>query len=134
MNKSIFKRIVTISALAGAFGVIFGAFGAHALKERLPVHDLETLRTGVLYLFVHALAAFGVGIAGLQQAGGRWLKASGILFLCGILFFSGSLFVISTASLTGFPKSFVGPITPIGGLLFIIGWLTLATHFARADH
>jgi uncharacterized membrane protein YgdD (TMEM256/DUF423 family) len=132
MSKSIFHRIAMFAAFTGAFGVIFGAFGAHALKERLPEHDLETLRTGVLYLFVHALAAIGVALAGLQNSAGRWLKASGILFLCGILFFSGSLFLISTAALTGFPKSFIGPITPIGGLLFILGWLSLAMHFARS--
>lgn len=124
MNNTFFNRIQTLAAGIGAIGVIFGAFGAHFLKSRLPVGDLETIKTGVLYLFIHTLATLLV-CALSQHSPNRVLKASSLAFIIGTVMFSGSLFVIGTASLTGFPVSMIGFITPLGGLAFILGWILL---------
>lgn len=124
MNSTFFNRIQTLAAGIGAIGVIFGAFGAHFLKSKLPVGDLETIKTGVLYLFIHTLATLLV-CALSQHSPNRVLKASSLAFIIGTVMFSGSLFVIGTASLTGFPVSMIGFITPLGGLAFILGWILL---------
>lgn len=125
MNDSFFNRLQSIAATLGAVGVIFGAFGAHFLKSRLDVSNLETIKTGVLYLFIHTLATLFVCSSSKQYPDSRQLRISGIAFVTGILMFSGSLFIIGTASLTGFPVSSIGFITPLGGLSFILGWLFL---------
>lgn len=124
MNTSFFSRLQTFAALSGAIGVIFGAFGAHFLKARLDVSHLETIKTGVLYLFIHTLATLLV-CALARQNPNRALMGAGLAFMIGILMFSGSLFIIGTASLTGFPVSTIGFVTPLGGLSFIIGWIFL---------
>jgi uncharacterized membrane protein YgdD (TMEM256/DUF423 family) len=125
MNSPFFKRLQTIAAVLGAVGVMFGAFGAHFLKSRLPAGDLETIKTGVLYLFIHSIAALLVCALSSQNPTSRGLKNAGIAFIAGVLLFSGSLFIIGTSSLTGFPASVIGPVTPIGGLCFIAGWIFL---------
>jgi len=126
MNSTFFHRLKTLAAITGVLGVIIGAFGAHFLKSRLDATNLETLKTGVLYLFIHTIATLLVCVmAQRQQSQDRWLRLSGIAFLTGIVMFSGSLFIIATKSLTGFPASAIGFITPLGGLCFILGWLFL---------
>lgn len=125
MNNSFFNRLQVIAAAIGAIGVIFGAFGAHYLKSRLPAGDLETIKTGVLYLFIHTLAALVVCTLSQQATTSRLLKLAGIAFITGVILFSGSLFIIATSSLTGFPVSAIGIITPLGGLSFILGWIFL---------
>lgn len=109
----------------GAIGVIFGAFGAHFLKSRLDVGNIETIKTGVLYLFIHTLATLFVCVRAKQLPGSRQLRIAGLAFVIGMVMFSGSLFIIGTASLTGFPVSTIGFITPLGGLCFILGWIFL---------
>jgi uncharacterized membrane protein YgdD (TMEM256/DUF423 family) len=128
MNDSFFNRLQSIAAAMGALGVIFGAFGAHFLKSRLDVANLETIKTGVLYLFIHVLASLFICARSKQHPDSRQLRMAGIAFIIGITMFSGSLFVIGTASLTGFPVSSIGFITPLGGLCFILGWIFLAFH------
>lgn len=125
MNNTFFNRLQMASAILGAIGVMFGAFGAHFLKSRLPAGDLETIKTGVLYLFIHTIAALLVCALSRQDPSSRFLKLAGIAFVTGVILFSGSLFMIGTSSLTGFPTSFIGPVTPLGGLSFILGWLFL---------
>ncbi len=125
MNNPFFSRLITLAGLLGAFGVMIGAFGAHFLKSRLDTSDLTTLKTGVLYLFIHVLAIILIGILGQIQPPTKWLKFAGISFILGILFFSGSLFIIATSDLTGFPVSMIGILTPLGGLFFITGWIAL---------
>ncbi len=131
MNDSFYNRLQSVAGAMGAIGVIFGAFGAHFLKTRLNAGDLETIKTGVLYLFIHALATFVVCVIAKQQQGSRLLRMAGISFVTGIMMFSGSLFVIGTSSLTGFPSSYIGFITPLGGLCFILGWVFLTFHKAN---
>lgn len=118
MNK------VRIAGLLGAIGVITGAFGAHALKARLAVESLNSYKTGVLYLLLHALALLIISLY-LSKHTSDVLKLSYNLILAGVVLFSGSIFLLSTQSLTGVSMSFLGPITPIGGLLMIIGWINI---------
>jgi len=122
---------VLLGALSGATGVMLGAFGAHALKSRLADTALQTWQTAVSYQLVHALALLVVGMMIRQAlpAGGapdRLLGFAGLAFAVGVVFFSGSLYVLAL----GGPR-WLGPVTPIGGLAFIAGWIVLAVSALR---
>ena len=125
MNNTFYKRLVGIGACLGVTGVLFGAFGAHFLKSRLSAYDLDIIRTSVLYLFVHVLIILIVALFARDSAYSRILRSSGIFFTTGIFLFSGSLFIIATQTLTGLKASFIGVLTPLGGLCFIAGWVML---------
>jgi uncharacterized membrane protein YgdD (TMEM256/DUF423 family) len=102
-------------------GVIMGAFGAHALKASLGEYGLEIWKTAVLYQFIHGLAM--IGLASFCDAMGK--RNSGIilgLFTLGILLFSGSLFVLGISENQTL-RSIMGPLTPLGGICFIIAWI-----------
>lgn len=116
------KIFLTLASLSGMTAVILGAFGAHALKDRLDDYSMGVFETAVQYHFYHSLALLAVGIIALQQPQTSLLKSSGWLFFLGILVFSGSLY---TLSITG--VKWLGAITPLGGLAFIAGWACLAT-------
>ena len=120
-------RILRIAFILLAIGVILGAFGAHALEKVLDEKSLKVWNTGVLYLFIHAIgiAIIQVGMKGgyLEMKKGLWASR---LLLIGILLFSGSLFLLSTQTVTGINFKWLGPITPIGGLCFIAGWISSA--------
>jgi uncharacterized membrane protein YgdD (TMEM256/DUF423 family) len=103
-----------------------GAFGAHALKDRLPEGSLEVIRTGVLYLFVHSLASLLTTVMTDRLGYTGAIRYAGISFLAGVLLFSGSLFIIGTSPLTGIHSGVIGMMTPIGGFCFILGWLLWA--------
>ena len=105
-------------AVSGGLAVVFGAFGAHALAERLTDEQLSWWDTGVRYQAWHALALLAVGVLGRMGVG---TGPSGWLFAGGTLIFSGTLYAMAL----GGPRWF-GAITPIGGLLLIAGWATLA--------
>ncbi|MBZ5639314.1 MAG: DUF423 domain-containing protein [Acidobacteriia bacterium] len=107
-------------AIAAALGVVLGAFGAHGLKDRVAPDLLAIYETGVRYHLVHALALLAVGWAA-ERWPGPWASAAGWLFLAGILVFSGSLYLLA---LTG--ARWLGAVTPLGGLVFIAGWIALA--------
>lgn len=102
--------------------MLLGAFGAHALKARLAESSLSTWETAVHYQLVHALALVLVALFLRTAAGGpsSALTAAGWCFLAGILLFSGSLYVLAL----GGPR-LLGPVTPIGGVAFLAGWLAL---------
>lgn len=119
-------NIIMTAALIGMAGVIMGAFGAHALKEKLPETSLDVIRTGVLYLFIHVLAAIATTAISNDSILAVPLRRAAYCFLIGIALFSGSLFLIGTSSLTGIRLGFFGILTPIGGLFFILGWFFLA--------
>ena len=106
-------------ALLGGAAVCLGAFGAHALSDILDDYSRGIYEKAVFYHFIHALALLVVGI--LQQQFSHQLNISGISFLLGILLFSGSLYLLA---ITG--MRWLGAVTPIGGLLFIIGWIWIA--------
>lgn len=117
----------TIGILAGtlaAIAVILGALGAHALKAKLPAEQLLSFETGVKYQFYSAFALMAVYIIQKQNHSND-LNLSAWFFFIGTLFFSGSIYLLATRSLFGMPGGlkFLGPITPIGGVLMIAGWL-----------
>jgi uncharacterized membrane protein YgdD (TMEM256/DUF423 family) len=109
-----------VGALACGLGVGLGAFGAHGLKARVSADLLVIFETGVRYQMYHALALLAVGWASTRWPG-TLVNTSGWLFVAGILVFSGSLYVMTFTGLR-----WLGAITPIGGLCFILGWLALA--------
>ena len=114
------ERIWLMSgAILGGAAVCLGAFGAHALSDILDDYSRGIYEKAVFYHFIHALALLVVGI--LQQQFSHQLTISGISFLLGILLFSGSLYLLA---ITG--MRWLGAVTPIGGLLFIIGWIWIA--------
>ena len=115
------KLFLTLASLSGMTAVILGAFGAHALKDRLDEYSLGVFETAVQYHFYHSLALLAVGVIALQLPSTTLLKSSGWLFFIGILVFSGSLYILS---MTG--AKWLGAITPLGGLAFIAGWACLA--------
>lgn len=119
--------MIRVASFLLAFAVIMGAFGAHALKSRLTPESLTVWKTAVEYHFYHALGLLVVFL--LLKANvitARTSKWVSNLLLSGILLFSGSLYLLSTKSILAWDPSFLGPITPIGGLLFIAGWVLLA--------
>jgi len=119
---------IRIAALLLMSAVFIGAFGAHGLKEKLDPVQLNSYLTGVQYLYYHSFALLIIGLLCLSgKMTEKSLNLTAYLFLSGILFFSGSIFLLSTRNLTGLSVGFLGPITPIGGLLFAGGWLSLAT-------
>jgi uncharacterized membrane protein YgdD (TMEM256/DUF423 family) len=117
------RLFITLGALSGFLAVAAGAFGAHALRDRLTTAMLDVFQTGVTYQMYHALALVGVGIllARFSTDGSAWLTAAGWLFVGGSVLFSGSLYALS---LTG--TTWLGAITPLGGLAFLAGWLAVA--------
>jgi uncharacterized membrane protein YgdD (TMEM256/DUF423 family) len=121
------RLFLILGSLAGLLAVVLGAFGAHALKERLSPEMLEVYHTGVSYQFYHALALLAVGLLLRQGLSGSAMTAAGFLFTAGILMFSGSLYGLA---LTGW--KWLGPVTPLGGLCFIIGWACLLVAVARS--
>ena len=114
---------IKIVAILGALGVGIGAFGAHGLKPYLDVAQTETFKTATLYHFIHIVAMLTIAMNSTRS---KVNNLSFYLFLAGVFCFSGSLYILSTRHLYGGDTwNFVGPITPIGGLLFIFGWLNL---------
>jgi uncharacterized membrane protein YgdD (TMEM256/DUF423 family) len=115
------KLFITLASLSGMLAVALGAFGAHALKDKLDAYALGVFETAVQYHFYHSFALLAVGIIALSQPQTALLKSSGWLFILGILVFSGSLYLLS---ITG--VRWLGAITPLGGLALIGGWACLA--------
>ncbi|NRP59298.1 hypothetical protein XMD564_000882 [Marinobacterium sp. xm-d-564] len=114
------KRFLMIGVLLAMFSVIFGAFGAHLLKNTLSAARFETFSTAVDYQFWQALGLMVVGITGFKLNSKSW-RLAGYSLLAGTLIFSGSLYLL-IATDTGW----LGSITPIGGILMIIGWALFA--------
>jgi len=125
MKNQFYSSLFSIASFFGIVGVAFGAFGAHFLKSRVDASDIDILKTGVLYLFVHTVVILIVILLARNDSHSRLLKSSGLLFAIGIVLFSGSLFVISTKALTGLHLGYFGILTPVGGLCFITGWIIL---------
>ena len=114
------RRFFTLGAMLAMLGVAAGAFGAHALKSRLTPDMLAVFEVGVRYQLVHALALLAVAWA-ITRWPGRAALYAGVLFIAGIVLFSGSLYLLA---LTG--ERSLGAITPFGGVAFLAGWACLA--------
>lgn len=130
-NAIMSKNITAIAALLGMTAIILGAFGAHALKNVLSVDALNTFETGVKYQMYHALFLLFVGWTTQLTETAR--KVISTLTLCGVFFFSGSIYLLATNSLTSFDFKTIGFITPIGGLLLISAWGYLLFDFLKAS-
>lgn len=119
------NTLVTLAAILLGSGVAMGAFGSHALRDLVPPHRLETWETAVLYQLIH-----GLGLLALALLSGRpdapSLKLSTLSLTLGTCFFSGSLY-----ALVAFDIPMLGAITPLGGVLFLIGWGNLAWQYGR---
>lgn len=119
-------KTLKIAALFGFLSVLIGAFGAHGLEDVLIENQrLETYKTAVNYQFYHTLALLLVGVLMMSNPS-KYLILSAKMFVYGILFFSGSLYLLSLTNYT-----FIGVVTPIGGLFFIFGWLALYKSFSN---
>ena len=115
------KVFITLASLSGMLAVTLGAFGAHALKNRLDDYAMGVFQTAVQYQFYHSLALLAVGVIALSHPQAALLRSSGWLFVLGIVVFSGSLYLLSFSGLR-----WLGAVTPIGGLAFIAGWACLS--------
>ena len=118
-------KIVRIAAISGAIAVALGALGAHALKAQIEPYRLAYFEKAVQYQFIHTLA-FAV-VASLMARFGetKYLRWAAWAFLFGIVCFSGSLYGLAIVELVPVPTAILGPITPLGGLGFVAGWICL---------
>lgn len=123
------RKIITTAAFLGMTAIILGAFGAHALKKVLNLEQLNTFETGVKYQMYHALFLLFVGLS--QSTAEKTKKIIFYFIVVGVLFFSGSIYLLATNNLTGFDFRKIGFITPIGGLLLIVGWIWLFIDFYK---
>ena len=119
MFSSVPKPFVILGALFGFLSVAFGAFGAHALKAKLPADMLVIFETGVRYQMYHALALFAVAWAASVYSH-HLVPAAGWAFTAGIVIFSGSLYILALSGVRTW-----GAVTPIGGLCLLAGWCFL---------
>ena len=119
------RTFLLLSAVLGALSVVLGAFAAHGLKKIVPPDSVATFETGVRYQFYHTFALLAIGIL-IEKFQSQALVWSGYFFIAGIVLFSGSLYILAMLQSTenvGLSK--IGIITPIGGLFFVAGWITL---------
>lgn len=113
-------------ALSAFLAVLAGAFGAHVLRSRLPTDMLAAFETGARYHMYHALALFVVAWAWSQWPNAL-VRVAGWLFLAGTVVFSGSLYILALTGVTWW-----GAVTPVGGVLLLAGWATLALGILRS--
>ncbi len=121
-NSLLFLRL---AAIIGATAVAIGAFGAHGLKPKLDAYQLGIFEKGVQYHFYHSLALIAAAILLQMQPDNPYFRWAGYLFVAGIFTFSGSLYLLACKNLLPFGVSWAGPVTPLGGLCFIAGWVML---------
>ena len=123
------KRILISAAILAIIAIILGAFGAHKLKELLSEESLNAFETGVRYQMYHVfLLLFLAVFSEITES----VKKKVYLFaMVGIIFFSGSIYLLSTSSITSIDFSSIGIITPIGGVLLIIAWGILLRSFLK---
>ena len=115
------KIFILVGTINAALVVVLGAFGAHGLKARLAEDMMSVYQTAVQYHCYHALGLILIGIIAFHLPASNWLRWSGWIMFTGILVFSGSLYLLALTQ-----TRWLGMITPIGGLAFIISWLLLA--------
>lgn len=118
------KKILFWAAILGALSIGLGAFGAHGLKKLVEPEQIAVFETGVKYQMYHALFLFFLGFQSVISE-----KLTRLIFyftIIGVLFFSGSLYLLATNAVTSFDFKIVGPITPIGGLFLILSWLLVS--------
>lgn len=129
-----FKLYLRIGALSAGAAVLLGAFGAHYLKRLLGEEALKSFHTGVDYQFYHSFAIMITGLM-LRRYPTKWLIQAGRLFTAGIILFSGSLYLITALKGAGEENiGALGLVTPLGGVLFVAGWVCVAVGVPRSSH
>lgn len=118
-------NIIRIAALFGALAVILGALGAHQLKQMLSADSLDAFDKGVRYQIYHSLLLLLLGFV-CKTDNEKVIKPIAVLLVLGICFFSFSIYLLSTQSISQVNFSFLGPVTPLGGLSMIVAWILLA--------
>ncbi|WP_428414192.1 DUF423 domain-containing protein [Legionella sp.] len=119
------KRFIAAGAIFALLATILGAFATHGLQGKFSVDQMKIFQTGIFYQFVHSLSLVMMGLL-LLHANLKCVRWAGYLFIAGILFFSGSLYLLCIVKIKP-----LGIITPIGGICFIMGWLSLAVGIYR---
>lgn len=123
------KRIVLTAAILVMLAIILGAFGAHGLKDKVSPERIATFEVGVRYQFYIGLAMLILGFN--EEKLGFSLKPTFLFLLLGVLFFSVSIYFLAIQEILGASLKFLGPITPVGGLLMIIGFLIFLVKLMR---
>ena len=119
-----YPLIVLIASVLGLTGVGLGAFAAHGLRSELTASALAVFQTGVQYQLLHALVLVAIGLAATSQRN-AWLSAAASFIVLGVVLFSGSLYLLVLTPLK------LGLVTPLGGLLLMLGWLCLGVSSVR---
>lgn len=122
------KSLLITGSILMALAVAFGAFGAHIVQDMLSPDRFQVYQTGVEYHFYHAIGVLILGAVLLHTENSGWFTLSGYSFITGILIFSGSLYVLTLTD-TGW----LGAITPLGGIAFILGWIFLAVGIGKSQ-
>ena len=126
------RKFQLIGIFYAVLAVILGAFGAHALKTVLTADQIATFETGVRYQFLHGLALLVLSLFMSQNAHSKWIQRAGLFMSLGVVLFSGSIYILATKTLFPFTVgNWIGPITPIGGLCFILAWISWAIAVIR---
>ncbi len=122
------KRNLSITAALGVITIILGAFGAHMLKERLSIDNLQSFETAVRYQMYHVIVLLFVN--NYADFSMKVKKSVSLFFFIGILLFSGSIYLITIAEI---PAKSIWFITPVGGVSFIVGWALMFRSFVRKN-
>ena len=126
------RKNYRFTAVLGAIGVILGALGSHWVKSKVSPELLEAYKTGVLYHMIHVMAMFIALILGDINKLNKPVAAARF-FALGIILFSGSLYIMAFAQAFGSSAKFIGPVTPMGGVAFIVGWIYLFLNLKSKD-
>jgi len=119
------KVFLLLASVSGAMSVILGAMGAHYLKDKINYWEMNAFDTGVKYQMYHTLALLALVLM-MNKWQSNWLTYAGYAFILGLCLFCGSLYLLSIKEVFYVPGTkFLGPVTPIGGLAFISGWIFL---------
>lgn len=121
--------VLIIGGIYGMLAVVFGAFGAHALRKRLTEEQVRSFETGVRYQMYHALMLLILGVSFQFVLLSQQLTA--FFFIVGTFLFSFSIYGLTLSHLGSRKMRFLGPITPLGGLLLVIGWILFTINIAR---
>jgi uncharacterized membrane protein YgdD (TMEM256/DUF423 family) len=121
------KKIGLIVCIIGALGVLFGAYGAHGVKDKIDPVRYAAYRVGIEYLFFHLAPLLFIA----NQPYRKQLERIAYVFILGIICFTSSNLLMTTEAIHGINFHFMWPITPIGGILFVIGWIMLAYNFVK---
>lgn len=128
MNKTN-KKLLILGAVLGFLAVILGAFGAHGLEGKIDAKSIASFETGVRYQFYHAFLLLMIGgFLPVSEKLKNWLF---YMLLIGVIFFSGSIYLLSTQNISGINFSSIALITPFGGLFLIVSWFLLLYSFFK---